>query len=397
MFEFTIPALPLPKAGEVTITRTETRRPRLTSLGSFTNEHQITNETFTRNEHTSTTRLSDTSLAHINPPKNKKTILPASPTSILNICDDNLREDIFAMLPPADICHSMASVKQWRRPSMDRLNRPEIHVPGDMTTIHGALQEVATMVANDTPYDVPNVILGPGEHLLTGGILLIDHNVSISGTVERDPVTKNITKSLTSIVGRIRIEGGDQVRLEQLNVINRQGAGIYCTGKDTKTYLNRIKVSGCRGSGIYVRDGAYCEMANCNISNNDSTGISAWDKETNLKVKDTSILSNMGDGATASTGANVSIVGASRIRSNSTGSLRADDEATIVVAESSVCEGSQTGNVKSEEEAAQELLAEEADAGTDEEEEEEEVEALVEEEEDTDQIEQDETELQHFI
>jgi hypothetical protein len=288
----------------------------------------------------------------------------SSPVSIMSICDDTFREDIFTMLPPADICSSMKTTKYWKIPTKKRLSRKEIHVPKHHSTISSALQEVFGLIRNESPYSIPQIVVGPGEHLLDGGLLLINQsNISIRGTVERDSKTGQVTKSLTKIIGRIRIESGvANVHLKDMKICNPRGAGIFCTGKGTTAYLTNCKISGCRGNGIYVRQGALCEMNECNVSNNDSTGIAAWDPKTTLTIKDTDIHTNQGDGANASTGANLSIVGKTRIRSNSGNCLRTlDNEASIVIADSSKCEGSQSGNIKSEEEAAAEMANEEDD------------------------------------
>ena len=270
---------------------------------------------------------------------------------IMSVCDDNMREEIFSLLPPAAVACAMQTTKTWTNPAIERLYRTEIHVPSDISTLNSALDEVQELLRMGAPFTPPTIIVGPGKHMLRGGLLLINQSgVNIVGTVQKDLKTGVVIKMLTQLVGRVRVEcGADNVTVADMKICNPHGAGVYCTGKGTTMLLKHCKISGCRGNGIFARQGALCEMIDCNISNNDSTGIAAWDEKTQLNISDTYIHTNQGDGANASTGAALAVTGATRIRSNSGDGLRTlDDDARIIVASSISCEQQQTGNVVAE-------------------------------------------------
>lgn len=286
-----------------------------------------------------------------NPDSNNTTrTLRPQQSPVMSIPDDVFRQEIFSLLPPSAVGASINAARTWSFAAKERLHRKIIKVPEEHHSINSALDEVKAMIKSGAPIDPPTIVVGPGKYLLHGGLLLIDQpNIKIVGTLKYDKKLNKMMKT-TRVVGRTRVEGGaTNVHMEDLAICNPRGAGIYCTGKNTKVYLKNCKVSGCSGNGIYARQGALCDMIDCNVSNNSSTGIAAWDPTTQLKIKDTLIHTNMGDGANASTGAALSFVGKTRIRSNSGSGLRTlDDDALITIAESITCDQRQTGNVVTE-------------------------------------------------
>jgi len=113
------------------------------------------------------------------------------------------------------------------------------------------LDEVQHQIRGGAPFDPPTIVVGPGRYLLRRGVLLINQSgVRIIGTVEKDGKGKILQK--TQLVGRVRVESGaSNISLEDMQISNPRGAGIYCTGKNTEVLVKNCKVSGCRGNAIF--------------------------------------------------------------------------------------------------------------------------------------------------
>ena len=254
----------------------------------------------------------------------------APKTNILSVPDSVVREEMFSFLLPQEVVSAGASHTSMQKPSKERIARKIIRVPEDCTSLNSAVSEVSFFIGNQSPHSHPRIVVGPGKHVLKGGLLTVSNSgVHISGTKGHETDCQ--------LVGRIRIEGGaTDVVLESLSVSNPLGAGIWVTGKNTSVTLKSCKVSGCRGDGVYARQGSHCELIGCDVMQNKCSGVAAWDDMTAFTIFDTTVEKNNGDGVKAFPGAEVAMT-KSRVRSNSGhGVLTSDEFSSIKIFSSSI-------------------------------------------------------------
>jgi len=260
---------------------------------------------------------------------------PNPSTTLLSVPDSVLEHEMLAFLPPADSARAASAHRDCVAPARGRLSRQEIRVPEDCSSLNGALAVVSFLIRHASPHAIPAITVGPGKHILKGGLMTIcDSGVTIRGTGGSGCVPASAS---SQIIGRIRVEGGAKdVCLEALSVSNPFGAGVWVTGKDTCVELKHCKVSGCRGDGIYARQGSHCELVSCDIEKNQSAGIAAWDDKTAFKIFDTTVAKNEGDGVKVFPGALVDVT-ESRVRRNSGhGVVTSDDCSSINIFSSSI-------------------------------------------------------------
>jgi hypothetical protein len=248
--------------------------------------------------------------------------------SFLSVPDSVLEHDMLSFLSPADSSRAARAHRDCAAPARGRLARSEIRVPEDCSSLNAALAEVSFLICQASPYAIPAIIVGPGKHILKGGLMTIcDSGVIIRGAGGAGCVPASAS---SQIVGRIRVEGGAKdVSLEALSVSNPFGAGVWVTGKDTCVELKHCKVSGCRGDGIYARQGSHCKLVSCDVEKNQSSGIAAWDAETAFNIFDTTVAKNQGDGVKVFPGALVDVT-SSRVRRNSGHGLVTSDECSSI-------------------------------------------------------------------
>eukprot|EP00946_MAST-07B_sp_MAST-7B-sp1_P004976 g4976.t1 len=261
------------------------------------------------------------------PKKNPSSSCKNTTISFLSVPDSVLEHDMLSFLPPHDSAQIGFTHRDFNAPALHRLSRREIRVPEDCTSINEALAEVSFLVNHCSPHGIPDISLGPGKHVLKGGLLTIcDSHVTIRG--RSDPFAGTSTSS--QIIGRIRIEAGAQnVTLKSLSVSNPFGAGVWVTGKGTQVELHSCKISNCRGDGVYARQGSSCVLISCDVNENKSSGVAAWDDMTAFKIFDTNVSKNQGDGVKVFPGALVD-VSKSRVRRNSGHGLVTSDESSSI-------------------------------------------------------------------
>jgi hypothetical protein len=255
--------------------------------------------------------------------------------TLVSVPDCVLEHDMLTFLLPVDSSRVASAHRDCAAPAHGRLARQEIRVPEDCSSVNAALAEVSFLIRHASPYSLPVITVGPGKHILKGGLVTIcDSGVTIRGAGGAGCKQKSAS---TQIIGRIRVEGGAKdVSLEALSVSNPFGAGVWVTGKDTCVELKHCKVSGCRGDGIYARQGSHCELVSCDIEKNQSAGIAAWDDKTAFKIFDTTVAKNEGDGVKVFPGALVDVT-ESRVRRNSGhGVVTSDDCSSINIFSSSI-------------------------------------------------------------
>ena len=254
--------------------------------------------------------------------------LPPPAVSLLSVPDAVLEHDMLTFLLPDEAALGVGRThRDCVAPVSGRICRGKIRVPKDCSSINMALKEVSFLIRHKTPHAIPEILVGPGKHILKGGLLTIsDSGVIIRGTTR----ISSLAVHRPQIIGRIRVEcGAKDVLLDSLSISNPFGAGIWITGKGTQVMLKNSKVSGCRGDGIYARQGASCELVSCDVEKNASTGIAVWDDKTAFKIFDTTVAKNQGDGVKVFPGAAVHMMG-SRVRRNSGHGLVTSDECSSI-------------------------------------------------------------------
>jgi hypothetical protein len=150
---------------------------------------------------------------------------------------------------------------------------------------------------NECTREIPvKVEVGDGEHVMVG----VDDD-----DARHTPVScSNITiigkgKSKTTILGGFNVNGKQNVKMEQLAVINEAGCGLYCEGSGTNVDVTECCFKKCQGDGMYVGDGAIITATRCGFMENGEYGVECYDANTKVRLNDSTIHHNGYDGLVA--------------------------------------------------------------------------------------------------
>lgn len=153
---------------------------------------------------------------------------------------------------------------------------------GSFTSTTWSINEAAAKAEAESGVRPATLHVGRGEYVLDYGELNLSlDDLSILGEVGEDGVP------LTSIVGRIRIAGATDVRLENL-VITSRGTGI-CIDEGATCTLRNCHVIGCGASGVYICDASIVTMDACDVEQNALYGIYVTGKGSSAKIKYSSV------------------------------------------------------------------------------------------------------------
>jgi hypothetical protein len=75
-------------------------------------------------------------------------------------------------------------------------------------------------------------------------------------------------KAQTTICGGFNVVDQQNVKFEELTVMNRSGHGLWLSGHGTNVDVLKCVVKECRGYGMYVRDGATVTATQCEFMEN---------------------------------------------------------------------------------------------------------------------------------
>ena len=113
---------------------------------------------------------------------NQVTARQCTTASFLSVPDSVLEHDMLSFLSPADSSRAARAHRDCAAPARGRLARSEIRVPEDCSSLNAALAEVSFLICQASPYAIPAIIVGPGKHILKGGLMTIcDSGVIIRG------------------------------------------------------------------------------------------------------------------------------------------------------------------------------------------------------------------------
>lgn len=126
-----------------------------------------------------------------------------------------------------------------------------------------------------------------------------------NATINRDRV-RILGDGNTTIVGRIRVFGSDNVSFRNLTIT---GPGDGLTIFNSRVRLIDVRITANEGTGILLDEGASIQMNGGEVSANAASGVHLTGSF--AKFSDTQVMANSGSGISATTGAKVRIEGGS--------------------------------------------------------------------------------------
>ena len=100
----------------------------------------------------------------------------------------------------------------------------------------------------------------------------------------------------TTIRSGFKVENQQHVKIEELAVTNQNGRGLYLQGSETNVDVLKCAVKECRGTGMFVCDGATVTATQCEFMENGVDGVSCYDANTKARLNDCTVHHNGGDG-----------------------------------------------------------------------------------------------------
>jgi hypothetical protein len=182
------------------------------------------------------------------------------------------------------------------------LKQNVIRVPEDCPTMNQAMDlAVIFSERNDcTRVNPVKVVVGEGQHEMVGMSGLEKGNKR-SHRTHRQLLTQvrcnNITiagkgKGKTTILGGFCVNGGKNVKIEQLAVINDAGNGLFCEGNGTNVDVTECCFKKCKYNGMYVRNGTTVSSTRCDFMENGQRGVLWFGGNTKVRLNDSTILNN---------------------------------------------------------------------------------------------------------
>jgi hypothetical protein len=131
--------------------------------------------------------------------------------------------------------------------------------------------ELVAITVDPTEKDPLRIVLDKGVHEIVGPL------VDPAGPVLNVPYS-NIAfvgkgKDQTIIHGRFKVNNQQNVKFEELAVMNQSGLGFYLEGSETTVDVLKCAVKKCRGIGMRVYDGATVTATQCEFMENGSHGV----------------------------------------------------------------------------------------------------------------------------
>jgi hypothetical protein len=209
------------------------------------------------------------------------------------------------------------------------LKQNVIRVPEGCPTINQAMDlAVIFSERNECTRENPvHVEVGEGKHVMVGvtsdsyGGLMMHvrcNNITIIGK----------GKSKTTILGGFYVNGKQNIKMEQLAVINDSGFGLICGG--TNVDVSECCFKKCQFSGMGVRRCATVTATRCDFMENVQFGVSCFEANTKIRLNDSTIHHNGLDGLYAMDHAVVDLHGTKTdIHSNRQDGIFANDNAKV--------------------------------------------------------------------
>jgi hypothetical protein len=207
------------------------------------------------------------------------------------------------------------------------LKKNVIRVPEGCPTMNQALDlAVVFSERNECTRENPvKVLVGEGEHEMVGVLGNYGRHTHVS--------CSNITivgngKGKTTILGGFRMDGEQNVKIEQLAGTNQTGYGLDCDGSGTNVDVTECCFKKCFYSGIGVGEDATVTATRCEFTENGFHGVECVG--TKVRLNDCTMHHNGGDGLFAGDHAVVDLHGTKTdIHSNKRHGIRATSRGKV--------------------------------------------------------------------
>jgi hypothetical protein len=172
------------------------------------------------------------------------------------------------------------------------LERNVIRVPEGCPTMNQAMELAVIFSERNecTKVNPVKVVVGEGEYVMVGVDVrycgLLTHvscsNMKIVGK----------GKGKTIILGGFYVNGKQNVKIEQLDVINEAGFALLCKGSGTNVDVSECCFKKCQYSGMLVREGATTTATRCDFMENGQRGVGCFDASTKVRLNDSTMHHN---------------------------------------------------------------------------------------------------------
>ena len=99
-------------------------------------------------------------------------------------------------------------------------------------------------------------------------------------------------KGKTTILGGFLVRGKQNVKMEQLAVINDAGCGLLCKGSGTNVDVMECCFKKCKYSGLAVNDGATVTATRCDFMENGAFGVGCRGANAKVRLNDSTMHHN---------------------------------------------------------------------------------------------------------
>jgi hypothetical protein len=137
-------------------------------------------------------------------------------------------------------------------------------------------------------------------------------------------------KGKTTILGGFCVNGGQNVKIEQLSATNHHGYGLYCLGSWTNVDVTECCFTKCKRTGMFVREWATATAIRCDFMENFQSGVVCVGANTKVRLNDSTMHHNGDAGLLAYDHAVADIHGSKTdIHSNKRNGIRASKNAKV--------------------------------------------------------------------
>jgi len=181
------------------------------------------------------------------------------------------------------------------------LKQNVIRVPEGCPTINQALElAVVFSERNDCTRENPvKIEVGEGEHKMVGISVDVGYDYRQSHVSCNNITIVGKGKGKTTILGGFYVNGKQNVKIEQLDVKNEAGHGLYLTGSETTVDVLKCVVKECGHIGMWVRDGATVTATDSEFMENGGHGVCCSGANTKARLNDCQMHHNGGNGLSA--------------------------------------------------------------------------------------------------
>ena len=140
-------------------------------------------------------------------------------------------------------------------------------------------------------YTAPGIYIGSMTHISCNNITIVGKG-----------------KGNTTMIGGFYVCGKQNVKIEQLDVRNTSGIGLYCKGSSTNVDVTECCFKKCHWTGLVMYKGAIVAATRCDFLENAQCGV-ACDAHIKIRLKDCTMHHNGSDGLWADDHAVVDLLG----------------------------------------------------------------------------------------